>query len=52
MAIFCVRWGTLVLVDGKTGANGLSLPRSPKPFYSAVIGSGRFRESAMATQDA
>ena len=26
--MFCTRWGTLVFVDGKTGANGLSLPRS------------------------
>ena len=26
--MFCVRWATLVLVDGKTGANGLSLPMS------------------------
>ena len=28
LAMFCVRCATLVLVDGKTGANGLSLPRS------------------------
>ena len=25
---FCARCGMLVLVDGKTGANGLSLPMS------------------------
>ena len=28
LAMFCARCGTLVFVDGKTGANGLSLPRS------------------------
>ena len=32
----CWRWATLVSVEGKTGANGLSLPRSAFPVEEAV----------------
>ena len=45
---FCTRCGTLVLVDGNTGANGLSLPMSAKPLNSAVTICGRLRVSAIA----
>ena len=31
LAMSCVRCATLVLVDGKTGANGLSLPSRRSP---------------------
>src|SRR5690348_3822668 len=48
LAMSWVRWATLVLVDGKTGANGLSLPRSAKPLNSALTIAGRSRVSAIA----
>ena len=38
----------LVLVDGKTGANGLSLPTSAKPLNSAWTICGRLSVSAIA----
>src|ERR1700689_2750589 len=46
--MFSARWAMLVFVDGKTGANGLSLPMSAKPLNSAVTISGRLRVSAIA----
>ena len=48
LAMSCVRWATLVLVDGKTGANGLSLPTSAKPLNSALTIAGRSSVSAIA----
>ena len=44
----CARCAMLVLVDGKTGANGLSLPRSALPLNSACTICGRLSESAIA----
>ena len=46
--MFCVRCGTVVLVEGKTGANGLSLPTSAKPLNSAWTIAGRLIVSAIA----
>ena len=46
--MFCVRCAMDVSVDGNTGANGLSLPRSDKPLNSAVTICGRFSVSAIA----
>src|SRR5216683_6451674 len=48
LATFCARCAMLVSVDGKTGAKGLSLPRSAKPLNSALTVSGRFRVRATA----
>ena len=43
-----VRCGTLVLVEGNFGANGLSLPTSPRPWSSACTIAGRSSDSAIA----
>jgi len=48
--MFWVRWGTLVFVEGKLGANGLSLPTTPSPCSSAVTIAGRSRLSATASR--
>ena len=46
--MFCARWAMLVLVEGKMGANGLSLPMSAKPLNSALTICGRLSVSAIA----
>ena len=48
LARFWVRCAIEVLVDGNTGANGLSLPRSAKPLNSACTMAGRSSVSAIA----
>ena len=48
LAMFCARWATVVLVDGKTGANGLSLPMAALPLNSACTMAGRSSVSAIA----
>ena len=48
LARFCARCGTLVSVDGKIGANGLSLPMSASPLNSALTICGRLSVSAIA----
>src|ERR1039458_5515265 len=47
---FWERWAMLVFVDGNTGANGLSLPRSDSPLNRAVTVCGRLMDSARACQ--
>ena len=46
--MFCDRCGTLVSVERKIGANGLSLPSWAYCLKSALMMPGRFRLSAIA----
>src|SRR5580704_834663 len=48
LAMFSARCAMLVSVDGKTGAKGLSLPRSALPLNRALTMLGRSRVRAIA----
>ena len=48
LAMFIARWATVWFVDGKTGANGLSLPMAALPLNSACTMAGRSSVSAIA----